>query len=889
MKDVRTIKNLRLRYLVALSIIAFLVTASFLTMQQVISKQRYFSGIINMAGQQSGLVSRIAHFVSMMAVTDEELEFNMARSQVGRAIHKITQTHQTLRAGDVDNGISPLMNETLRIIYEDPMVGLDQALERFIEKAQAVYDSEMGRFDVNSAAYLFISTYGPHVLEPLLNAAVDEYEKINRQAIYRMERFERMVWIATLIAILFEILFIFKPLEKNVEQVLNSLSRSISNLENTKKRLLRAQKLAQVGDWEYEVKTGRLTWSKQVYQIFGLNPRSFAVTRQSCIDYVHPEDRESVGNILKLFKTDNENAVRMEYRIIRPDGRERLVDQYAVAKSGDDNRITIIQGTIQDITQRRELTTRLEKLSQLIPGFIFQLHRDKKGNVSIPFATSGMKEVTGLSPDQVYTDSQSFYTLFHDVDLEKVQQNVIESSRSLNTWRDQYRINHRLKGMVWLEGHATPERLGNGETLWYGYAWDITAKKEEEEEKAQLIDQLNQSNKMQAIGTLAGGIAHDFNNILAAMMGYANIGHYYLDDPEKMKNILDQIDKATLRASELVKQILAFSRRDEEQTMPMKLSLSLQEALKFLRSSIPAEIEIKKEINSRAYILADPTKVHQVIMNLGTNAYHAMQHTGGTLTLKLVETLFSKEDGLKLNIPHGKYLTLMVSDTGHGMDKETMGRVFEPYFTTKGVGDGTGLGLSVVDGIVKSQNGYVRVESQIGKGSTFSVFWPVHDASRPAKIQPLSDQKPVRGTETVMLVDDEADLIEVMREILERNGYKADCFPNGEAALAAFEKAPYQYDIIVTDMAMPKLPGDKLAVKLLKIRKNIPIIVCSGYHKNLENNFLEQMGIERFVQKPVKGQELLDIIRQVLDHKKEKRLESDHPIHPPTDLYARCN
>ncbi len=737
----RTIKILRIRYIIGLSVIALLVTSSFITMKHVVSKQRNFSSLINLAGHQAGLSNRISFFVSLMATTEDESEFDMARSQVGRTIHKMQADFKFLRHGDPEKSRSPVINDTLVKIYEDPMIGLDLAMERFLDRATDAYHSEQDTFDTESTAYLFITIYGPHTLNPLLDAAVDEYEKLGRQAVLKIEKFELIIWLITILTLLLELLLIFRPMDLQVQKALNSRESTIAILKNTRKRLMAAQQLAKVGDWEFHVENETLTWSDQIYDICGLSPGTLAITLETSLQRVHPEDREMVKSALSKLIQSRKSSLDMEYRIIRPDGSERNVFQHAVAGKGQRGRIELIYGTIQDITE----TKRAAK------------------------------------------------------------------------------------------------------------------------DKLKLESRLNQSDKMRAIGTLAGGIAHDFNNILSAILGYAQLAKLDVQNPENAQKDITQIENAAQRASLLVKQILTFSRQSEDTLHPMGLYLVVKEAMNLLRSSIPANIEIIQKIQSKASILADPTKIHQVIMNLCTNAYHAMGDGGGVLTVELNEIDISEEKSVpELNMNPGKYVRLLISDTGHGMDRDTMGKIFDPFFTTKGVGQGTGLGLSVVDGIVKSGGGFMKVYSEVGSGTTFQIFWP---AIQPDKRLDDSKMKAglVMGSERIMLIEDEKDILEALEKILVRQGYMVTPFTDGVSALNAFKANPDEFDLVITDMTMPKMKGDALSAELLKIRKELPIILCSGYYGNLDEDITQTLGIKKSIQKPIIGQELSVMIREIFD------------------------
>ena len=317
---------------------------------------------------------------------------------------------------------------------------------------------------------------------------------------------------------------------------------------------------------------------------------------------------------------------------------------------------------------------------------------------------------------------------------------------------------------------------------------DITELKNKEKEKAELEGQLRQAQKMESIGTLAGGIAHDFNNILTAISGYTELSRLFINKPEMLQQNIDEVLKATTRAKDLVLQILTFSRKNEQKTQALQVSLVIKEALKLLRSSLPSTIDIKQKIKSDELVLADPTQIHQIIMNLCTNAYHAMRETGGTLEITLTTVDLNEISNThKLNVVPGKHLQLSVSDTGTGMDEETKNKIFEPYFTTKGLGEGTGLGLAVVHGIVKNYNGDIRIDSEVGKGTSFHVYLPVHSGKQSDNLFKEKELITTGGTETIMLVDDDTPIVTFFQEVLTGKGYAVHTFSNGVQSYQEFQ------------------------------------------------------------------------------------------------------
>ena len=396
-------------------------------------------------------------------------------------------------------------------------------------------------------------------------------------------------------------------------------------------------------------------------------------------------------------------------------------------------------------------------------------------------------------------------------------------------------------------------------------ALDITERKRAERERASLEEKLRISQKMEAIGTLAGGIAHDFNNILSAIIGYAELADIDTRRESPVASSLAQILKAAFRARDLVRQILMFSRQSEVQFGPLQVNLIIKETLKLLRASLPATIQVRQDLGDCGKILGDPTQVHQVVMNLCTNAYQAMGAEGGLLDISL--------SSVDINAGHlvqgetlqpGQYLKLSVRDTGHGIDPEILHRIFEPYYTTREKGAGTGLGLAVVHGIVKNHRGAIQASSQVGVGSTFDVYFPkVEDYSVESEAEP---EEPVRGgNECILFVDDEPALEELGGRLLSGLGYEVVTRSSAWEALQLFKAKTMAFDLVITDMTMPQLTGEKLALEILRIRPEMPIILCTGFSEQINNERARSLGIRALVMKPFLKNEMARTIRRVLD------------------------
>jgi signal transduction histidine kinase/ActR/RegA family two-component response regulator len=405
------------------------------------------------------------------------------------------------------------------------------------------------------------------------------------------------------------------------------------------------------------------------------------------------------------------------------------------------------------------------------------------------------------------------------------------------------------------------------------YCVDVTEKKEAEREREKLEKQLQQSLKMEAMGTLAGGIAHDFNNILSAIFGFTDILRYELPPESEAQGRLDSLLKAGNRAKDLVKQILTFSRQGEQEKKPFQIHLLVKEALKLLRASIPVTIEMREEIEDCGLVLADPTQIHQVVMNLCTNAYHAMREGKGVIAVSLSVVDIDGGDSkvAALTLQPGKYVRLGVSDTGHGMDRGVAARIFDPYFTTKAKGEGTGMGLAVVHGIVRSHGGHISVYSEPGIGTTFNVYFPVFEAApqdrreRDRGERVSSIESLVGGSERILVVDDEEQIVEVEEQMLASLGYRVAAFTNSLDALQAFQENPEGFDLVISDMTMPSMTGLEMAQKILALRPDIPFVLCTGFSEMIDGEKSKASGIRKFVMKPVVKADLARIVRVVLE------------------------
>ncbi len=380
-----------------------------------------------------------------------------------------------------------------------------------------------------------------------------------------------------------------------------------------------------------------------------------------------------------------------------------------------------------------------------------------------------------------------------------------------------------------------------------------------------LEQQLRQAQKMEAIGTLAGGIAHDFNNILTPILGYSELVIERLPESSNEHGLVQEIQKAGIRAKELVKQILTFSRQSEQQRQPVMIHLIVKEALKLLRSSIPTTIAIKQNVGDCGLVMADPTQIHQILMNLCTNAYHAMQESGGELDISLSVVEITAQDYLdNLALQPGPHVKLSVRDTGCGIPKEQQERIFEPYFTTKKQGEGTGLGLSVVHGIVQSHHGHITVYSEPGQGTEFHVYLPQITVQNGGGAEDSKAVAIPRGNGTILLVDDEVAVGQMLRELLLSMGYEVVLCASSAQALETFQQNGAHIDLVFTDMTMPGMTGAELARRIKQLNPAMPVVLCTGFSESIDEEKARRMGIDGYLLKPVIKRQLAQTIHEVM-------------------------
>lgn len=620
------------------------------------------------------------------------------------------------------------------------------------------------------------------------------------------------------------------------------------------------------GYFEVDLKGNFTFFNNAVCRLIGYSPS--AMEGMNNRDYMDAENAKKVFQTFNQVYETGEPTKGFDWEITTVDGSKRQVDaSVSLIRDKEGDRIGF-RGIVRDMTDRKQAEKDFkeneEKYKQLLnyaPAAIYEVDFSTGKLIS---ANDVMCEYTG------YTKNELLNMSALDLLTEESQLKLLDRMDRLSK-------GDKLTGSV-----ECKAKTKGGREYWalinarYIYnqkgsakramvvAHDITELKQAEQEKERLEEQLQQAQKMEAIGTLAGGIAHDFNNILSIIIGYTELVLMNGNVDDEVKQNLKEVFNASKHARDMVKQILAFSRQSKHERKPIQVSHIVKEATKLLRASLPKTISIQQHIEKNIGIIeADATQIQQVIMNLCTNAAHAINEKDGLLKISLRNVELDQKDAAEIpDLKPGTYLKLSVSDTGHGIHPHAHKRIFNPYFTTKENGKGTGLGLTVVQGIIKNHSGAITLESEVDKGATFHIYLPT--IQREVSMAEIESTALPMGQERILFVDDEQPLVEIGKQMLERLGYSVSTRTSSIEALELFKTHPNRFDLVITDIVMPNMTGDKLAQNLMDIRADIPIILCTGYSEKFTRRQASDMGIRSFLMKPLVMQDLASTVRQAL-------------------------
>lgn len=591
------------------------------------------------------------------------------------------------------------------------------------------------------------------------------------------------------------------------------------------------------------------------------------VLGRNWFDLFIPEDiREEVRGVFELVmnRKDTLEFSNYENEILTRTGELRNIYWSNVIEKDIHGEVTEVTCLGIDVTAKRrseealrESEKRFRALAEMLPEAVFEADSEMK----LTFVNRQAYAMFGYTKEDFKKGLNGFDMLVPE-DRQRARENAVKRFRGDGVGVNEYRGLRKDGRTFPVLFHTSPILRKSEVAGLRGIIVDITERKIIEE-------QLRQAQKMESIGNLAGGIAHDFNNILFPVVGMSEMLLEDLPAGSISHENVRVILKAAKRGVDLVKQILTFSRQGEHKTMPVRIQQVLKEVLKLSRSTIPSNIPISNEIQGDCGpVMADPTQLHQIAMNLITNAYHAVEETGGEIGVRLRETELTVGRSAEVPLEPGKYAILGVSDTGSGIDPSVIHRIFEPYFTTKPQGKGTGLGLSVVYGIVRKYGGDIRVFSEPGHGALFEVFLPIlHDDG--ISEAPGTAIVPETGTERILLVDDEEPIALLERMMLERLGYRVTAHTGSVEALNTFRSDPDGFDLVISDMTMPNMTGDKLAEALNAVKPGIPVIICTGFSEKMSPERAMASGVKGFLMKPVVKSDMARMVRKVIDQSKE--------------------
>jgi PAS domain S-box-containing protein len=634
---------------------------------------------------------------------------------------------------------------------------------------------------------------------------------------------------------------------------------------------------ADLGLWDVDVRSGRQVCNERWYSMLGYRENEIEARQSSWEKLVHPDDLPSVRAAMEAHLRGETQAYEIEHRLRHKDGRWLwILSRGKVVERDAAGTAVRVVGTHLDVTERKRLEQALQAqterllIGQRTAGVIimdWDVLTDELAWSDSPEWLRGPVPEGGKYPP--YKDQ------IHPEDLDRFLAVRAEGIETLQPGKNEYRIVRTDGKIIWLHSERLVLPGADGKAARMIIALqDISARKQDEARQLQLAIQLRESQKMEALGTLAGGVAHDFNNIIAAIMGNVELARQDVGHGHLALESLDEIGKASLRAKELVQQILAFGRRQQVSRRVISLAPVVEESSRLLRTTLPAGVELTVECEQDTpAVLADATQVEQVLLNLCNNAWHAIQNQvqPGKIELRLqaherraapvayAELAFSSGE-----IPPGRYACLTVKDNGSGMDRETVARIFEPFFTTKPVDKGTGLGLAVVHGIVRDHGASIEVQSAPGEGSTFRVFFPEAQKAEEPGLARTPERAPVHGQgKHVLFIDDDESIVFLMTRLLERQGYRVSGFTDAREALAAARANPGQFDLAVTDFNMPYMSGLDVARALHEIHPELPVAVASGYITDALREEAPAAGVKELVYKPNTVDELCEVVSRL--------------------------
>ncbi|MBR9980228.1 MAG: PAS domain S-box protein, partial [Desulfatitalea sp.] len=622
-------------------------------------------------------------------------------------------------------------------------------------------------------------------------------------------------------------------------------------------------------DWEYWVGPDRrLVWMSPSCERFtGYAAAEFLENHDLIERIVHPED---IAHFQKhiIQEGTGDRGEHVDFRIVHKSGHTVWMNHHCLPIRRPDGTLLGRRVSNRDITDRKRMDQQLQesesKFRSLVEGAPEGIYVQDDACRFVYVNTAALHLFGAQSPDQLV--GMPILDRFHP----DAHEDICARIRMLHI--EKRKVPRRERVCLRMDGAPVPVEISAVPIVFDGQNWSLVFVQDITERK-QTQARLEQAQKMEAIGALAGGIAHDFNNLLFPIMGLSELLLEDLPAGSPERENVAEIHAAGQRAGDLVNQILSFSRQAEHKKVPIRFQQVLKEVIRLTRATIPSNIAMHDDLQlDCGPILADPTNLHQVAMNLITNAYHAVEQSSGSITITFRQIQMPQADAAHTTPAPGAYALLTVADTGHGIPASVMPRIYDPYFTTKAQGKGTGLGLAVVYGIVQEHGGHIRVRSEVGQGTVFDIYLPLLQRDEGAGTMAKAVVHPT-GSERLLLVDDEEAIVRMEKQMLERLGYEVTTRTSSVDALEAFKAKPSAYDLVITDMAMPNMTGDELSRRLIAVRADIPVIICTGFSEKMSAAKAHQIGIKGFLMKPLVRGDLANMVRKVLDAAQNERAD----------------
>jgi PAS domain S-box-containing protein len=842
-----------IRYAISIGLVTILTVAVAVGHYTAIDKQKTSAMVINLSGRQRMLSQRAALFSLRLINSTGLQEKEDIRRELFAIADRMGKSHNGFLRGDKELGLSGnLSAESLAIFLESP-VNLDAQMKSYVEMIRKIATSPENPLDGGG-----IHLAAQDELVASLDLLVHQFENENTLKVFNLQKMELAFQGSILLTLALTSLFIFRPAVKRLgvdaRKVLDSRRRLAGVLDAVGEAIIVAN-----------MKGVIVQANREALRVWGYAPEELIGSDLRIL--MPPEYREAHQRGLERHvSTDVSHIIgrRLDMQGQRKDKSVFPLELFITETKVGEGSLFI--AAARDVTEKKraeeERARLVTAITQAAESIIIT---DVRGNIQ--YVNPAFEKITGYAREEVVGHNPNVLKSGRQDDA--FYKDLWDTISKGRTWNGKF-INKKKSGDLFEEeASITPVRSPSGEIISY------IAMKRDITQETTIERQMRKTQKLEAIGSLAGGIAHDFNNLLTPIIGYTEMAIAELRDRYEVVESLQEVLKASGRAKDIVKQILAFGCENSGDRSPVMIHQAVKETLKLARVSIPSTVEIVEELDtSSGSVLADLAQISQVVMNLCINAAYAMREKGGRMTVSVMMFIVDTDSRWDhLGLTPGKYVRITVSDTGAGMDEKTLERIFEPFFTTKPPGEGTGLGLSVIHGIVKSHGGDVSVYSSLGNGSTFNVYLP---RTEQAVMEKEEQDNPLPGgTGSILLVDDEMSILSMSGKLLKQLGYKVTAMNLPMEAVELFRKSPDSFDAIVTDQTMPKMTGVELAAEIIKIRPGTPVALCTGFSDSLTKDKAREMGISEFVMKPFGTRELAEAMSRLTGAVSKEALTAD--------------